>query len=131
MTPFLEITKTEGPIITLHFDGLLDGQTETLAVESARTAKDAGARFLLIDLSQVDMVTSAGLRALHTIFKIFTPPEELQAWKMENPDLVLKTPYFKLSGASSEIQYVLSISGFLENIPIYFTAQDALHSFPV
>jgi anti-anti-sigma regulatory factor len=131
MTDMLEITKMEeGRITILHFDGSLDGQTENLAVESARTAKNAGARFLVINMSRVEMVTSAGLRALHTIFKLFTPQEEVETWKKENTDEMFKSPYFKLSGASSEIQYVLSITGFLENISIYSTLQEALASFP-
>lgn len=129
MTDILHITKTEGHITILHFDGSLDGQTENPAIESARAARNAGARFLLIDLCNVDMVTSAGLRALHTIFKMVTPHAEIEAWKKDHTSEVFKSPYFKLSGASPQIQYVLSITGFLENIPMYSTLQEALDSF--
>ena len=129
MSDLLEITKTEGRVTTLHFDGSLDRQTEDLAIKSARTAKDAGARFLLIDLSGVDVITSAGLHALHVIFKIFTPHEEVESWKKENAEIVFNSPYFKLCGAPPQIQYVLSITGFLQNIAIYSTLQEALDSF--
>jgi len=129
MTDLLEITMTEGRVTTLHFDGSLDRQTENLAFESARAAKYSGARFLLIDLSAVDVVTSAGLHALHGIFKLFTPHEEVEAWNKENTGVMFKSPYFKLSGASAQIQYVLSITGFLENIEIFPTLQEALDSF--
>jgi anti-anti-sigma regulatory factor len=131
MTDILEITKTEGHVTILHFDGSLNKQTESLVLESARTVRNAGARFLLIDLGNVGMVTSAGLHALHGVFKIFTPHEEVEIWKKENTDGIFKSPYFKLSGASSEIQYVLNITGFLENISIYPTLQEALDSFPI
>ena len=130
MTDLLDITKTEGRVTILHFDGSLDRQTENLAIESARTAKNSGARFLLIDLSDVDVITSAGLHALHSIFKIFTPHDEVEAWKKENAGIVFRSPYFKLSGAAPQIQYVLNITGFLENIAIYPTLQEALDSFP-
>ena len=54
MTYPLNITKTEGYVTILHFHGHLDGQTENLAVESARTVMNTGARFLLIDLGNVE-----------------------------------------------------------------------------
>src|SRR5512140_1787553 len=98
MTNLLDITKTEGHVTILHFDGSLDRQTEDFAIESARAAKNSGARFLLIDLSDVDVITSAGLHALHVIFKMFTPHEEVEVWKKENTGVVFKSPYFKLSG---------------------------------
>ena len=61
MTEPLKITKTEGHVTILHFHGHLDGQTENLAIESARTVMNTGARFLLIDLGAVDVISSAGL----------------------------------------------------------------------
>jgi len=130
MSNLLEITKTDGYVTILHFDGSLDRQAEDLAINSARAARDSGARFLLIDLSNVDVVTSAGLHALHIIFKMFTPHEEVEAWKKKNTEHMFKSPYFKLAGAAPQIQYVLNIAGFLQNIAIYPTLQDALDSFP-
>ncbi|MBI5822853.1 MAG: STAS domain-containing protein [Chloroflexi bacterium] len=129
MTSLLKITKTEGPVTILYFEGQLDGQTETQAVDHARAVLDAGARFLLIDLHGVEMVTSAGLRALHTIYKMFTPNEEAQAWHVDHSDETYKSPYFKLASPSSRVHYVLSIAGFLQNIPIYPTLQEGLDSF--
>jgi hypothetical protein len=130
MTDLLDVTMTEGQVTILHFDGSLDRQTENLAIDSARAVRDSGARFLLIDLSRVDVVTSAGLHALHAIFKMFTPHDVVEVWKKENAGIVFKSPYFKLCGAASQIQYVLNITGFLENIAIYQTLQEALDSFP-
>lgn len=45
MTEPLKITKTEGHVTILHFHGHLDGQTENLAIESARAVSNTGARF--------------------------------------------------------------------------------------
>jgi anti-anti-sigma regulatory factor len=130
MSSLLNIKKTTGSVTVLYFEGRLDGQTEPLAVENARAALDAGARFLLIDLQGVDMVTSAGLRAIHAIYEMFTPYQEAQAWRIENPDETFKSPYFKLSRSSSQVHYVLSIAGFLQNISMYPDLQGALDSFP-
>lgn len=131
MTETLKITKTEGPVPILHFTGTIDAQTEKLVIESAQSARDAGARSLLIDLGGVDMVTSAGLRALHVIYKIFTPNEEVLAWSADHADETYKSPYFKLSQPSPQVHYVLSIAGFLQNIQIYPTVQEAVESFGI
>ena len=130
MSQGFTITKTDGPVTVLHLGGHLDSQAEPEVVETARQTHAAGVRFLVADLSGVEMITSAGLRALHTIYKQFTPHEEVEAWQKEHADQVFKSPHFKLTGASPEVHYVLSISGFLQNLPIYPNLQEALNSFP-
>lgn len=130
MTDTLKITKTEGPVTILRFEGNLDGQTESLAVAKAQEVMDSGVQFLVIDLKGLDMVTSAGLRALHTIYKMFTPNEEIQAWRAEHADETFKSPYFALAQPTSQVHYVLSIAGFLQSICIFPTMQEAIASFP-
>jgi ABC-type transporter Mla MlaB component len=130
MAETLTITKTEGSVKILHLAGKLDGQTHHLLLEAAQAERAAGARFLLIDLQKIEMISSAGLGALHHIFKMFTPQEELDAWENENHGDVYKSPYVKLAGASTNVYYVLNIAGFLHNIPVYATVKEALDSFP-
>jgi anti-anti-sigma factor len=129
MNEHLKITKTEGPVTILHFEGNLDGQTEGLAVEKAREVFDSGNKHLVIDLSNVEMVTSAGLRAMHTIYKMFTPTDAIQAWNAEHADETFKSPYFVLAQPSSQVHYILSIAGFLQSICIFPSMQEALDSF--
>ncbi|MBI2331719.1 MAG: STAS domain-containing protein [Chloroflexi bacterium] len=129
MSDLLKITKTEGKVITLHLAGKLDGQTETELLGAARAEFDAGAKSLLLDFSELTMITSAGLRALHTIYKIYTPEIEVQAWSAEHKGETFKSPYFKIAQPSSDIHYVLSISGFLQSIYIYPSLQEAVDSF--
>jgi ABC-type transporter Mla MlaB component len=129
MTELLKITKVEGIVPILHFEGNIDGQTESLAVEKAREVFDSGARSLVIDMGGVEMVTSAGLRALHTIYKMFTPADAIQSWNAEHEHETFKSPYFVLAQPSSQVHYVLSIAGFLQSICIYPSMQEALDSF--
>jgi hypothetical protein len=75
------------------------------------------------------MITSAGLRAFHTIYKLFTPHEEIEQWQNEKHGEPYKSKYFKVAGANSQIYYVLNLAGFLHNIPIYRDVQLALESF--
>jgi anti-anti-sigma factor len=129
MTEQLKITKTDGAVTVLRLEGNLDGQTEGLAVKAAQDVFDAGVRNLVVDMGGVDMISSAGLRALHTIYKMFTPADAATAWHAEHPDETFKSQNFALAQTTSQAHYVLSISGFLQNICIYPSMQEALDSF--
>jgi anti-anti-sigma regulatory factor len=129
MSELLKITKTEGRVTVLRLEGRLDGQSEGDLIQAARAEFDSGARFLLLEFSGVTMVTSAGLRALHAIYKMFTPAEEIQAWKTEHGGETFKSPYFKIAQPSPDLHYTLSISGFLQSIYIYPSLQEAVDSF--
>lgn len=129
MTDTLTVTRTDNHITVLHLTGALDAGTEGTFMDHVRRVKESGARFLLVDLSGVEIITSAGLRALHNGFKMFTPTEEVEKWQKENPGDIYKSRYFKLAGASGNVYYVLNLAGFLHNIPIFPTIQAALDSF--
>src|SRR3990170_165185 len=76
----LEITTEQAqgkvPVTVFHLQGWLDAQSEEQLLAAAREAHDAGARFLLLDLAEVDTLTSAGMRAMQKVYKLFTPPGE-------------------------------------------------------
>ncbi len=130
MAETLTITRTEGQVHVLHLAGKLDAETQAALVETAKAQQAAGTRYLLIDLRDLDFITSAGLGALHNIYKMFTPANEVTAWEKQNPGEPYKSAYMKLAGASPGVYYVLNIAGFLQNIPIYPDLQGALQSFP-
>lgn len=130
MAETLTITKTGGPVHVLHLVGKLDGQTQAMLQDEARREHAAGARFLLIDLQGLEFITSAGLGALHNIYKLFTPQQEVDTWEREKHGEPYRSAYFKLAGASPSVYYVLNIAGFLHNIPIYPDLDGALSSFP-
>lgn len=129
MADTLTITRTEGPVHILHLAGKLDGQTQAALLEAARAEQAAGTRFLLIDLQKVEFIASAGLGALHNIYKMYTPHEEVEAWNNAKHGEPYKSAYMKLAAASPGVYYVLNIAGFLQNIPIYPDLEGALKSF--
>ena len=129
MSVSLAISKTEGRVVVLHLAGRLDVLTQQQLLDTARSEQASGTRFLLLDLRGLDMITSAGLAALHNIYKMFTPQEEVDTWEKEKHGELYKSLYFKLAGASANVYYVLNISGFLHNIPIYPGMEEALASF--
>jgi hypothetical protein len=129
MTDKLIVTQTNNHIPILHLKGHLDASTEEIFLDFVRRVKESGARHLLVDLGNVDIITSAGLRAFHNGFKLFTPMDEVETWQKEHPGDIYKSPYFKLAGASADVYYVLNLAGFIHNIPIFPTLQEALDSF--
>ena len=127
----LDITASqvegEVPVTILHLRGHLHGSTEKQLIDRARQAKEDGAQHLLLDLSDVDVLTSAGLRAIHNIFRLFTPQSDMEA--MRQRDQPYKSPYLKLACPDPQIYYVLNIAGFLQNLLIYNNMEDAVNSF--
>lgn len=118
----------EGSAIILHLIGQLDGSTENQLLDQARQAHEDGATHLLIDLSEVTMLTSAGLRAIQNTLKLFTPQSDLDIMRQHTGE-PYKSPYFKMVCPNPQIYYVLNIAGFLHNIPIYSDMDEAIGSF--
>lgn len=106
------------PVTVFHISGWLDGQSEEQFLETARLAHDEGARYLLIDMSDLDTLTSAGMRAIQKVYQMFTPREDQ-----------MKVAHLKLCNAPPQIYNVLGMTGFLQTIPMYESMQSALDSF--
>ena len=106
------------PVTVFHIRGWLDAQSEEELLAAARITYDSGARYLLIDLRELDTLTSAGMRALQKVYQIFTPKEDH-----------FKVAHLKLCNAPPQIYHLLGITGFLQNIPMYESMDAALQSF--
>ena len=83
---------------------------------------------MVLDMSELEVLSSAGLRAIQNIFKLFTPESDVEVIK-EHGEEPYKSPYLKIVSAKPEIYYILNITGFLHNIPIYNNLADATISF--
>ena len=116
------------PITILHLSGHLHGNTESDLIDRARQAQEDGAKYLLLDLSDLEVLTSAGLRAIHKIFNLFTPQSD-RTLIHQHGEEPYKSPYFKLVCPNPQIYYILNIAGFLQNIPIFNSMDDAENSF--
>lgn len=116
------------PVTILHLSGHLHGNTEPQLLDRARQAQEDGSQYLLLDLSGLEVLTSAGLRAIHNIFNLFTPQSDRELIR-EHGDEPYKSPYLKLVCPNPNIYYVLNIAGFLQNILIYNDMNEAANSF--
>jgi anti-anti-sigma factor len=113
-----EQVQADVPVTIFHLRGWLDAQGEGALLEAARKANDDGAQYLLIDMSDLNTLTSAGMRAIQKVYQIFTPKDDR-----------LKVAHLKLCNAPPPIYNVLGITGFLQHIPMYETRGAALESF--
>ncbi len=122
------------PITVLHVDGDLDVSSYQQFQSTAKKLIDEGARYILVDLSHAPFVSSAGLRALHTIFN------ELRS---RNPDANLsdeqmkkgisagtyKSPHLKLVNLSPGTKAAFETSGFDMYIDTFTDMKAAIASF--
>ncbi len=117
------------PVAVLHLHGLINlGTAETLQ-QKAQEAINAGARNLLLDMTDVSSLTSAGLRAIQIIVKSLDA-----AWMGGKPGPAPrsadgKSLHLKLLNPKPQIQQVLDISGFSHYLEIHHDLQEAVASF--
>ena len=105
-------------ITVFRLKGWLDAQSENQFVQAAQAAYEAGARFLVLDLSQIEAVASAGIRAVQKANRIFASEGALY-----------RVAHVRLASAPPQIVQVLGITGFLQNLPLYENVQAAIESF--
>jgi anti-anti-sigma factor len=122
------------PVTILHVDGNIDSSTyEEFKVKADGAIKN-GARHILVDLSHVPFVSSAGLRALHGIFN------ELRSLhpdaNLSDDDLkkgisagTYKSPHLKLLNLSKETRMAFELSGFDMYIETFTDLKTAIASF--
>jgi anti-anti-sigma factor len=113
-----EQMRVSVPVTVFHICGWLDAQSEDLLLGAARTAYEEGARYLLLEMSELDTLTSAGIRSIQKVYQMYTPKEEH-----------MKVSHLKLCNAPPQIYNVLGITGFLHNVPMYESVSTALESF--
>jgi anti-anti-sigma regulatory factor len=126
----IDASEIEGetPVTLLRLKGHLHGETESQLLDHVREVHQGGSKYLLLDLSGVDVLTSAGLRAIHNIFNLLTPQSDMKLIHQHGEE-PYKSPYFKLVCPNPDVYYVLNIAGFLQNILIYNNMDDAVNSF--
>jgi len=128
----LSITTSQvlgkAPVTIMHLSGHLHGSTERQLLEHARQVCEDGAKHLLLDLTSLEVLSSAGLRAIQNIFKLFTPLADVEIIQQHGAE-PYKSPYLKLVCPNPQIYYVLNITGFMQNLLIYNDLDEAVQSF--
>ena len=111
------------PVTVFFIQGQINlGNTAQLE-QLARAAYDDGMRNLLIDLSEVTSLTSAGLRTLLALYRLLEEPSPSASGTRR------KSAHLKLLNLSPDVQRVLKIAGFESFIDIYDDLPTAIASF--
>ena len=87
---------------------------------------------MLLDLSQVAYVSSAGIRALHSIFKLLrteAPEESNEAIQRGLRDGTFKSPHLKLLNPTPRVLEILTMAGKDMLLEIHHNRAEALASF--
>ena len=119
------------PVTIFSIRGDIDVRTyERLQAEATR-AVEAGTRNLLLDLSEVAYISSAGLRALHAIYSLLRaadPTESAEVVQRGLRDGSYTSPHLKLLNPSPSVDKVLRAAGFDMYLEIYTSLPQALAS---
>ena len=128
----INVSQEQGrvPVTVFHIQGRVNMGNAQELEQAARTAHANGMRDLLLDLSEVVSMTSAGLRAIHILYKLLDDksadsPERVAG----SPGAISKSLHLKLLSPPPAIRRVVSIAGFDQFIEIHDTLQEALASF--
>jgi anti-anti-sigma factor len=130
----IEILHEQGkqPVTVFRIRGEVNITTYEQLEQQAREAHAAGTRDLLLDLTDVTYISSAGIRALNNIFKLLrgdSPQESDEAMRKGLSDGTFKSPHLKLLNPSSRVLDVLSIAGVDMFLEVHRNYKDALASF--
>jgi anti-anti-sigma factor len=120
------------PVTVFHIRGEIDIRTSDQLEAQAREAFEDGMRDLLLDLSGVPYISSAGLRALHYIFTLLRAdsPGESEAAMYEGlRGGTFKSPHFKLLDPQPAVMEALRTAGYDMYLEIHRSLKGALASF--
>ena len=132
----MEITttteKVKFPITIIRVEGDIDSTTSQVFKSSLEGLISNGARHILIDLSGVLYISSAGLRAIHNIFnqlRALHKDADGDGLRKNMSAGLHKSPYLKVANLSAKLREVFEIGGFDTFIEVYNDINKAVNSF--
>lgn len=130
----IEVTNQQGrvPITIFHLKGSIDASNSDQLERAAAGAYEAGARNMILDLSNVTFMSSTGLRTLHTIFDMLRATSVEESGKSIDQGLrdgTFKSRHLKLVSPPTAVRQVLTTVGFDMFLEIHRNLKDAVASF--
>lgn len=110
----MEITESKREdILILRLRGRLDASTSSKFEEKLLTSIDGGEKKFIIDFSQLDYISSSGLRVLLMAAKRL---------RGSGGEIVL-------SSLKDQIKEIFDIAGFSSIFPIFYSQEEAISAF--
>ena len=124
------------PVTVLAIQGDLDASNYLDVIVKARQAYSAGARYILIDMSDLSLMASSGLVALHSIALLMRgiePPNPEHGWAAfraldHDRDSGLQK-HIKLLNPRPKVEQVLEMTGLHSFFEVHTDWQKAIASF--
>ena len=134
----ISVAQAQGkvPVSIIKIKGDLDASSYLDLVEAAQKLYESGAKNLLLDLTVLSFISSAGLASLHIVAKLFrggkvnTEESGWVTYKQIDRDRDSGVQnYVKLFNPSSEVNNVLETVGFKQIFEVYTDLDEAVQSF--
>lgn len=132
----MEITvmqeQSRVPVTVLQVAGKTDSANAEELHTKIMEVIDAGARYLVLDLSKVPYMSSAGLRVLQEAFsklRSLSSSDSDKDMYRQIADGSFKSPHLKLLNPTKEVIEVLRMSGFDMLVSIEHDLKTAVASF--
>ena len=121
-------------VTVMHVDGDIDSSTYEAFKAKADELIAGGARYILVDLSHVKFVSSAGFRAFNELFnklRSLNPDTQLKEEDVKKGISAgtYKSPHLKLLNLSDAARTAFEFAGFDLFIETYTDLQTAIASF--
>lgn len=134
----ISVSKQAGrvDVTVVALNGQLDGQTYEALIQRARELHASGAHDILLDLSGLTYISSAGLVAIHTVALLLRGeaiPDAEDGWASmksvkKSSDSGMEA-HLKLVNPLPEVRSVLEMVGFDRAFEIYPNLEAAVKSF--
>jgi hypothetical protein len=128
----ISVSQQQGrvPVTIFHITGPVIATEELVA--RAQEAYDAGTRDLLLDLTDVPYMATAGLRALHVIYTLLrtdAPEESDEVVRKGIAAGTFTSPHLKLLKPSPHVLEALKVAGYDMFLEIHRDPKLAIASF--
>jgi len=123
------------PVSVIHIKGDLDASSYLDLVNTAQKLYNAGVRSLLLDLTDLAFISSAGLASLHIVTKLFRgeKADSEDGWgtykEIDRDREAGMQSQVKLLNPSIEVDNVLDMVGFKQFFEVYTDLKEAVQSF--
>lgn len=134
----LKITQQQGsqPVSVIHLEGTLDSNSYQFVIDQAKKLFVEGSRRLILDMTALTYISSAGIVALQSIAKLFRGESLLNTeagWNtirsLDKERSSGKQQNVKLLNVPANVQKVLDTVGISEFFEIYSDLAAAVASF--
>ena len=134
----ITVSRQEGrvPVAVIHLDGKLDSTCFQNLINEAKKLFAGGNRQIILDMTKLTYISSAGIVSLHSIAKLFRGealPDAGAGWKairtLEKERVKGMQQNVKLLNVPPEVRSVLDVVGFAAFFEMHTDLQQAVASF--